>query len=113
MTDSILWVGSAIEMNDAITEAAESGRRSVVVFTAPLTCRPCKSFEPFFKRAADNADDIVFVAVDLDLPGNEWATLDYGVRSVPTAWRFDEEGLNKYPVKVPQSALAFLSDIRR
>lgn len=106
----IYWVNSDREMNDAITEAAALGRRSVVLFTAPSWCRPCQVFEPHFLRAAENVDDINFIAVDLD--DNAWATVDYGVQSVPTCWLFNEAGIFEKTMQVPQGALPFINDIR-
>jgi hypothetical protein len=59
---------------------------------------------------AEDTDDIKFIAVDLD--NNGWATVDYGIKSVPTCWLFDEEGIFDRAVTVPQGGPAFQRDIR-
>lgn len=100
-----IWVRSEDGFN---AELPDKGR-AVVLFTAPSWCRPCQQFEPHFKRAQSNEDDIKFIAVDLD--DNAWASVEYGVRSVPTCWLY-EDGKKVRDIKVPVSALVFLSDIR-
>jgi thiol-disulfide isomerase/thioredoxin len=106
----INWVNSDEEMNDLISEAAGDQQRAVVLFTAPAWCGPCQRFEPHFKRVASEATEVKFIAVDLD--NNAWATVDYGVKSVPTCWLFDEEGIFDRTVAVPQGGPSFLRDIR-
>lgn len=96
-------------MNSAIDEARDAGRRAVVLITAPSWCHPCRQFEPHYARSADNTDAVKFIGVDLD--NNTWASVDFGVRSVPTAWLFDESGVYAREVKVPQPALPFIKDI--
>lgn len=110
MTDKILWVESDTEMNEAIDVARDAGKRAVVLFTAPSWCRPCQQLEPHYKRASEEADDFIFIAVDID--DNQWAVQDYGVQSVPTCWLFDENGIWVRDVRVPQGALPFIKDIR-
>jgi thiol-disulfide isomerase/thioredoxin len=106
----ITWATSDMEMNDLISEARDEGRRAVVLFTAPSWCRPCQQFEPHFRRTAEQTPEIKFIAVDLD--DNAWATVDYGVKSVPTCWLFDLEGIYDREVAVPQGGVSFQRDLR-
>lgn len=110
MSDNITWVNSDDDMNIAIDEARDLGKRAVVLITAPSWCGPCRQFEPHYARAADNVDDVKFIGIILD--DNPWVSVDYGVRSVPTAWLFDESGVKVRDIKVPQGALPFINDIR-
>jgi thioredoxin 1 len=98
-----------VESEEDFAEEISVEGRAVALFTAPSWCVPCQRFEPHFKRAQGNEDDIKFVAVDLDK--NPWASVEYGVQSVPTCWLY-ENGVKVRSIKVPVSALLFLSDIR-
>lgn len=110
MSDAITWVESDWQMNEKINDARDAGLRAVVLFTAPSWCGPCQQFEKPFKRVAEETPEFKFIAVDLD--DNQWATVDYGVRSVPTCWLFDEEGIWDRAVAVPQGGVTFQRDIR-
>lgn len=106
----IFEVNSSTEMNDAITQAASENKRSVVLFSAVAWCRPCQQFEPHYKRVASETDDITFIAVDID--NNPWVMEEYDVRSVPTCWLFNEEGIYDRAIKVPVGGPVFIKDIR-
>lgn len=59
--------------------------RSVVSFTAPAWCGPCKALEPRYAVAASQTD-IPFAKVDVDVLPHLAA--DYLVMSVPTVIEF-------------------------
>jgi thiol-disulfide isomerase/thioredoxin len=102
----VIWVHSKEDLEKYI---GFNGNRVVVRFTAEAWCVPCQRFAPHFERAAREADEITFLSVDLDT--NDWATVDYGVRSVPTV-KLYENGTFIRDIKAPQGALPFINDIR-
>lgn len=104
MTD-VNWISSKDEF---ITASLEPGLVTVL-FTAPSWCGPCQRFEPHYARAASVEKDIKFYAVDIDKA--PWAVIDYGIRGVPTCWLY-EDGQFVRQVNVPQSAIAFIKDIK-
>ena len=60
----------------------------IVDFTAPSWCRPCQQFMPHFDKASEMSA-AKFVAVDVDKA--PWAMEEYGVQSVPTVVKIDDE----------------------
>lgn len=105
MTD-VVWIHSKEDLQSVVDE----GGKVVVDFTAPAWCRPCQQFAPHYERAAENVEEVKFLAVDVDT--NPWAMEDYGVRGVPTVKLF-ENGIFMRDVKAPQAAIPFINDIRR
>lgn len=83
--------------------------RTVVLFTQPATCAPCRAFKPHWDRAVENVEGINFLYVDLDT--NPDAMLAYGIRSIPTVKLF-EDGTYVRDVKAPQGAMPFMNDIK-
>jgi thioredoxin 1 len=100
----VIW----IESYEEFTKETESGK-VVVDFTAPAWCQPCIRFAPHYDRAAAEAPEIKFLAVDVDK--NDWAMAEYDIKSVPTVLLF-EDGAFSRQVKAPQGAVPFLNDIR-
>ncbi len=103
---NVIWVHSQEDLEHYINF---NGNRVVVRFTAEAWCVPCQQFAPHYERAAKEVDEITFLSVDLDT--NPWATVSYGVRSVPTVFLY-ENGQQVRKVKAPQGALPFINDIR-
>lgn len=102
----VIWVTSKEELT---TRLAFNRGRVVVRFTAEAWCGPCQRFSPHYERAASEASEITFLSVDVDT--NDWATVDYGVRGVPTVKLF-ENGTFVRDVAAPQGAMPFINDIR-
>ena len=105
MANEVIWIHSQEDFENAVAE----GGKVVVDFTAPGWCVPCQRFAPHYERAAGEVEEIKFLAVDVDT--NEWALLEYDVRSVPTV-KLYENGTFVRDVKAPQGALPFINDIR-
>lgn len=78
----VTHVSSAEELQSIL-----DGHGDVVVdFSAPSWCQPCIRLAPHFEAAAEKAEHIQFVMVDVDeLPDVSNA---YGIMSVPTVLRF-------------------------
>ena len=56
-----------------------------------LRCGPCRAIAPLFKElSTSHKDSIVFVKVDVDDAPEVAASM--GIRSVPSFFRFDENG---------------------
>lgn len=98
-------VSSIEDINSALSEPG----RTVILFTAPAWCGPCRAFKPHWARAVENVDDINFLYVDVDNVPD--ASVDYAVRSVPTVMLF-EDGQYVRNIVAPQGALPFIADIR-
>lgn len=96
-----------IDSKEQFEKIIAENKRVVVKFWATW-CRPCQMFKPHWDRAAEEVQEITFVAVDVD--NNDWAMLDFGVRGVPTVKLYDD-GTYVRDVKAPQGGLPFIKDI--
>jgi thiol-disulfide isomerase/thioredoxin len=92
---------------DEVSLAGEG--RTVVLFTQPATCGPCRQFKPHWDRTVENVDEITFLYVDLDVVPESMVV--YDVMRVPTVKLFDN-GEYVRDVKAPQGAIPFINDIR-
>lgn len=83
-------MSEVLEINDLdeFQKVLDAGDTVVVDFAAPAWCVPCKRFAPHFDKAAEQLNDVVFVAVDVDKA--PWAMEEYGVKGVPTVMLFRE-----------------------
>lgn len=94
---------------DTVNQDWFSEGRTVVLFTQPATCVPCRQFKPHWDRAVREVDTINFVYVDLDTVPE--AMVAYDVLRVPTVKLF-ENGTFVRDVKAPQGSIPFITDIR-
>lgn len=85
----VLWVSDRSEFQDLL----DTETIVVVDFTAPGWCVPCMRFAPVFENAAEKTAEqattlghIVWVAVDVD--DADWASEEFGFKSVPTVFLF-------------------------
>lgn len=60
---------------------------SVVLFTQPRTCAPCRALEPHYAKMPDQLPDVQFLRVNLDKADPELVA-SYGIMSVPTMLAF-------------------------
>ena len=95
-----------------ITEKSEldslvdSGEQVVVRFTAEW-CAPCKQLAPHIATAAEKRPDVNFVYVDVDKA--PWAMVDFGIRSVPQVFRYND-GQRQEDVK-GRTVISILSEL--
>jgi thiol-disulfide isomerase/thioredoxin len=92
-----------------IAEAIASEGRTVVLFTQPATCAPCRQFRPHWDRTVGEVEEINFLYVDLDQHPD--AMVEYGIQRVPTVKLFEDNTFIR-DVKAPQGAFTFIKDIR-
>lgn len=64
-------------------------RDTLVLFTAPAWCVPCRQFEPHWVKAqsVEALERFSFVKIDMgespEATGDHWATKRFGIRGVP------------------------------
>lgn len=85
-------VSSYTEWDEAFY-AAEG--KVVTLFTAPTWCRPCRALEPHWNKAIETLDDYTIIKVDLGSSPEDtvthWASEMFGIRGVPTIYKWDAE----------------------
>lgn len=103
-------MSEVIRIEDTIQLAKELGAegKTVVLFTAPSWCQPCRVFKPHYERAATEVTDVKFLVVDVDEVPD--AVVGYSVRSVPTVSLY-VNGEHVRNIKAPQGALPFIRDL--
>ena len=73
-------------MSDLIRNTQPEAENSIVLFTAPSWCAPCRQFGPVFERAAKEHDGpIKFYYIDIDQ--NPEIASGFDITSVPTVIR--------------------------
>jgi thioredoxin 1 len=75
---SVRDAGSAQEVNAII-----AANDLVVVYFYATWCGPCKRMAPEFAKLPSKVEGVVFVKVNVDLPG---ITDGFGIRSMPTLY---------------------------
>lgn len=99
---SEIVVSSYQEWDDIYYSASSLDKPFVTLFTAPAWCIPCRALEPHWKKAVECLDNYTVVKVDLGAAREDvathWATEMFGIRGVPTIYKWDADG-NRSEVK--------------
>jgi len=66
---------------DNFEEVVLKSKKPVVVDFNATWCGPCKMMGPIIEELADENDNFVFAAVDVD--ENQSLAIDYGIMSIP------------------------------
>lgn len=69
--------------------------KTVILFTQPRTCAPCRALKPHLEKFAQTRDDIKVVGVDLDTVPE--AMVQFNIMSVPTMLLVEPD---KEPVEI-------------
>lgn len=96
-----------VRTKDEFQRLIADNERVLVKFTAPSWCAPCRQLAPHFERASEETD-VTFLSVDID--DHPWAMVDYGFRSVPTLYLF-EDGRYKNTI-VGRTVVQILSELK-
>lgn len=83
-----------INSDEFVGEVLEAEAPTVVTFTAPARCAPCRALAPVIDQWSEDAQDTKFVKINFD--GNVELGTKYNVMSVPTTFLFK----NGEPVSV-------------
>ena len=98
----IIEVGDIGELQDLIAGDGET----VVLFTAPSWCVPCRQFAPHFKSAAQTDKSRTYAYVDIDNVPD--AVVEYGIQGVPTTRLYSDGGSRDLRER---TAVKFLSEV--
>jgi thiol:disulfide interchange protein len=92
----------------------DTSTNTLVLFTAPAWCVPCRRFEPHWEKAqqAEVLDEFDFIKVDMGATPEDtslhWATARYHILGVPTVLLFNH---GQYRPVVARAIVPFIKEL--